>query len=128
MTRRDFLARVLGSAAALVVLPKLEAAATELEPGLRLVRIDEIRIDHNYNIRGPIDKKSKAYKALKDSIESVGVLTPIIVSTERVLLDGFYRVEAARAIGREYIPALVIHHQSSLKQLAEVNRNAKKQT
>jgi hypothetical protein len=119
--RREFLRRVLGGAAAAAVLPALplEAAPTTfgelvteylrpaMKPGLQMVPLDAIRIDWSKWHRAKYPGESEMFGHLVESIKSAGVVNPIMVEPDCTLIDGTYRVEAARAAGLTEIPAIV---------------------
>jgi hypothetical protein len=107
--RREFLHRVFGGAVAIAVLPSLEAVAEliPLKPGLQMVPLDAIKIDWSKWHRANYPGEQEMFGRLVESIKAHGVLNPITVETSCDLIDGTYRVEAARAAGLTEIPAIV---------------------
>lgn len=109
MDRREFLRRVFGGAVATAVLPSLEAVAKlpPLKPGFQMVPLDAIKIDWPRWRRAEYPEEREMFGKLVESIKAHGVLNPINVQPTCELIDGTYRVEAARAAGLTEIPAIV---------------------
>ena len=66
------------------------------------MQIDNIRLGHRYR------KDMGNVHALADSIATVGLLHPIVVTPDGELIAGARRLEAAKLLGWEDIPATVI--------------------
>lgn len=62
-------------------------------------------------------------KALADSIQQLGLLNPIIVTHEGVLVAGLHRLEAALSLGWGEIPAHVVTLDALHAELAEIDEN-----
>ncbi len=61
--------------------------------------------------------------SLADSIEELGLLNPISVTPQRVLVAGWHRLEACRSLGWETIPANQINVDDLHRELAEIDEN-----
>ena len=62
-------------------------------------------------------------KELADSIKEVGLLCPVLVTKENVLVAGNHRLEAYKLLGEEEIEANVIDKTTLLIELAEIDEN-----
>ena len=60
---------------------------------------------------------------LAASMEAVGLLNPITVSEENVLISGLHRVRAAQQLGWETITASIFTGDAIARQLAEIDEN-----
>lgn len=82
------------------------------------IRIDDVVV--NDRLRA-LDMEKVA--EIAESIASVGLLNPITVTPERVLLAGRHRLEAMRLLGRRVIEARVVDLEGLHGELAEVDEN-----
>lgn len=62
-------------------------------------------------------------ESLKASIEKLGLLHPVVISTDRVLIAGERRIQACQAMGWEEIPVTVVDLDSGLWLVAERDEN-----
>jgi ParB family chromosome partitioning protein len=65
-------------------------------------------------------------ESLKESIKRVGLLHPIGITEEKVLVYGFRRLHAAKAIGWKKISYTQVKLDGALKRLAELEENQKR--
>jgi len=82
------------------------------------IRIDEVVV--NDRLR-PLDMVKVA--ELAESIESVGLLNPISITPDRVLLAGRHRLEAMRLLGKRVIEARVVDLEGLGLELVEIDEN-----
>lgn len=82
------------------------------------IRIDEVTV--NDRLR-PLDMAKVA--ELAESISKLGLLNPITVTPDKVLLAGRHRLEAMRLLGRRTIEARVVDLEGLRRELAEVDAN-----
>ena len=61
--------------------------------------------------------------ALMDSIQELGLMQPITVTTENILVAGYHRLCACRALGWKTIPARVVNLDALHAELAEIDEN-----
>jgi ParB-like chromosome segregation protein Spo0J len=115
---------VFGGAVATAVLPSLEFVVEtprRLELGLQMVPIDSIRIDWSRWRRAEYPGEQRMFATLVESIKEMGVMNPVMVEPNCDLIDGTYRVEAAKAAGLTEIPAIVREDLSALNELRETD-------
>ena len=62
-------------------------------------------------------------EALKKSLESVGLINPVTVNERLELLAGARRVQAARELGWETIPAQVVERETLEQELISIDEN-----
>lgn len=60
---------------------------------------------------------------LRDSIAELGLLQPIVLTPDRVLVAGLHRLKACEALGWEEIPAVVRQVEGLTAELAEIDEN-----
>lgn len=83
--------------------------------------IQEIRIT---SIRVPEGRRALRHVAeLAESIKEVGLLNPIVVTEECVLVAGAHRLEACKSLGWTKIPATAVKLSGLLAELAEIDEN-----
>jgi N6-adenosine-specific RNA methylase IME4 len=83
------------------------------------IKIADIQIGAN---RRAVNKEKVAQ--LADSIKEVGLLSPIVLSQENVLVAGNHRLEAFKLLGRESIPFSRAEKNDKLHlRLAEIHEN-----
>lgn len=95
--------------------PVEEAGATAIQTIVRHnVRLDRIiyrRLTELKTHHRKLRKRSAAAQAaLQASVSSFGLVVPILVDRNGVIIDGEALVEAARAIGYTEVPVIVIDH------------------
>ena len=61
--------------------------------------------------------------SLIDSIKEVGLLNPITVNQDMVLIAGLHRLEAFKKLGKTKIPVRIIDINELLTELAEIDEN-----
>lgn len=88
---------------------------------VKRVKLDSIK-GAKHNPKGRID--AEKLKGLIRSIEEIGLVYPISISKDNVIIDGHRRHAACKSLGWEEIPVLVTEGNTD-KIYAEVNSNAK---
>ena len=83
------------------------------------INIDEIVIPQNRVREFNPDKIDE----LKDSIKEIGLLQPIIVNNQNILIAGLHRLEACKALGWTEIDCIVKDLQELDAELAEIDEN-----
>jgi ParB-like chromosome segregation protein Spo0J len=68
-------------------------------------------------------REMKDYEGLAASMAEIGLLQPITITEAGVLVSGRHRLEAARSLGWETIPAVVVEDDDLLNRLAEIDEN-----
>ncbi len=63
------------------------------------------------------------YSGLASSMSEIGLLQPITVTKANRLVAGRHRLEAARSLGWEKIPAIVVEEDELRNRLAEIDEN-----
>lgn len=116
MNRRMFIASMIGGLVSAVTgKPILEACVQakvkpeeieKLKPQLRYIRIADIK--PGLTARLPLSEAHPHVLLLTESIKEMGMVNPITVTTSLMLIDGTYRVMAAKAAGLETCPAYVL--------------------
>jgi ParB family chromosome partitioning protein len=80
-------------------------------------RIDAIQIGDRYRTNlGDL-------KALADSIDTLGLIHPVVVTPDDELVAGGRRIEAAKLLGWDTIPVTVIHSLSDAASILEAQRD-----
>jgi len=69
------------------------------------------------------DINTDKVKELADSIKEVGLLSPVLVTKDNVLVAGNHRIEAYKLLGKEEIEANIIDKTTLLIELAEIDEN-----
>lgn len=82
----------------------------------RSVRIDKIVVGRSRRPLGDLDD-------LKESIASVGLLHPIVVTSDMRLVAGLHRLRACQALGWDKIPVSVVSLAKLDAELAELDEN-----
>lgn len=62
-------------------------------------------------------------KELADSIKEVGLLCPVLVTKDNILVAGNHRIEAYKLLGLEAIETIIIDKTTLLIELAEIDEN-----
>ncbi len=82
------------------------------------MKITDIKVSDNRRAVDP-DK----VKSLAKSIETIGLLNPIVVNLDGTLIAGAHRIEAFKLLGRDEIPASIIDANKLIAELAEIHEN-----
>jgi hypothetical protein len=71
------------------------------------------------------DRKRQAgnLDSLKDSIREIGLMQPITVTADLVLIAGFHRLTACKELGWSTIPAIIVELDGLQAELAEIDEN-----
>ena len=83
-----------------------------------LVKISDIKIKP-----GRRDTKPKAVNELARSIQAVGLLNPVIINGDNLLIAGLHRLEAAKLLGWTEIECTVSSMDGLQAELAEIDEN-----
>jgi hypothetical protein len=113
--RREFLRRVLGASFAATVVQPLQSLAgvlpvmrLEAKPNvIQMVPVESIKIDWEKWLRPGTPSEGEFFANLVASIQEMGVTNPIYLNPEVEVIDGVYRVEAAKRAGLTHVPAVV---------------------
>jgi ParB family chromosome partitioning protein len=84
---------------------------------VRLVALSDVTVPEGRTSR------QTTLESLKDSIASAGLLQPIVVDTTLRLVCGYHRLEACRALGWEFLPAIIQPLDGAYARLAEIDEN-----
>lgn len=83
------------------------------------VKISSIAIGDN---RRSVDPEK--VQMLADSIKEVGLLSPVVISQDNVLVAGRHRLEAFKLLGRDEIDIMLVEPNDKLRlRLAELDEN-----
>ena len=66
---------------------------------------------------------SERVRALRDSIQQLGLLQPIVVTADGRLVAGLHRLEAVKQLGWTTVPVQVIEADELAAELAEIDEN-----
>ncbi|MBD3338789.1 MAG: hypothetical protein GF353_06765 [Candidatus Lokiarchaeota archaeon] len=89
------------------------------------VKIEKIKVEKENRIR---IKSGKDISDLKQSIEKLGLLHPIILNDNYKLLAGYRRLSVFKSLGKRSIPAVVKKTSSELEELdIEIEENWRRQ-
>jgi len=71
------------------------------------------------------DRKRQAgnLDSLKDSIREIGLMQPITVTADLVLIAGFHRLTACKELGWDTIPTIIVELDGLQAELAEIDEN-----
>lgn len=83
-----------------------------------LVQISEIRVNPERR-----EARAEAIRELADSISELGLLNPITVDCEHILIAGLHRLEAAKLLGWTEIECTVSGLEGLQAELAEIDEN-----
>lgn len=75
--------------------------------GTTKVRVEVLRVDRAFADRLP-EPPEKEFSAFVESVRSNGVIVPLLVTTDGLLLDGHRRLRAAREVGLAEVPIRVV--------------------
>ncbi|MCB9641647.1 MAG: ParB N-terminal domain-containing protein [Myxococcales bacterium] len=84
---------------------------------IRYIPIDDIVVTNPYL------RLDTAIEELKKSIRAVGLIHPLIVNGEGLLLAGGRRYSALRALGIEQVPVVVVEHDHLIQELISIDEN-----
>ncbi len=94
------------STSSLPRIPKLIASSTHLPPIIDYVDITSVNPDE----RNPRIHKKRQFKLLAKSIQSFGFVVPLIINQHNQLIAGHARLEAAKSLGLQQVPAIRLEH------------------
>ena len=80
------------------------------------LQINQITINSNRRLLGEVTELAK-------SIDSLGLMNPISVTKDFVLIAGLHRLEACKSLGWQEIPVTVFDYDQITAQLAEIDEN-----
>jgi len=83
-----------------------------------LVHISEIKVNPERR-----EARAEAIRKLADSISELGLLNPITVDCEHILIAGLHRLEAAKLLGWTEIECTVSDLEGLQAELAEIDEN-----
>lgn len=84
------------------------------------IKISEVKVSDRFRTdAGDIE-------SLKESIKRIGLLQPIGVTLDKTLVYGYRRLEAARSLGWEEIPYVLVDLDKTSQRLAELEENLKR--
>ena len=83
-----------------------------------LININEIKINEGRRSVTP-----ETVQGLTESIKEIGLMNPVTVTADHVLVAGLHRLEAARQLGWEEIECRVIDADDLHAELAEIDEN-----
>ena len=83
-----------------------------------LINISEVKINEGRRAVAP-----DAIQSLTESIKEIGLMNPVTVTDDHVLIAGLYRLMAAKALGWEEIECHVIDADDLHAELAEIDEN-----
>ena len=82
------------------------------------IKVNDIKVNPN---RRPVD--GQVADQLAESIAKIGLINPITVDKNYVLIAGNHRYQAHRILGEEYIEATVIDADALIMELIEIDEN-----
>jgi ParB family chromosome partitioning protein len=85
--------------------------------GSALVAIKEIKLPEKRM------RRLRDFSTLAESMSAIGLLNPIVLTTDNVLVAGMHRLEAAKALGWSKIAATRVDLDEMKAQLAEIDEN-----
>jgi|GEM_PF-3657056 len=86
---------------------------------LKIVKISEIKINERNRRYSPAQAKE-----LSESISEIGLLHPIIIDKDNMLIAGLHRLEAAKLLGWTEIPCNIFNiNGNNAEELAEIHEN-----
>lgn len=80
------------------------------------IQLEKIKI-------GPRERSFNSQNQIKESIEKIGLLHPIVVSEDYKLICGYHRLEACKSLGLKEIQCNIVPLKGLEKQLAEIDEN-----
>jgi SAM-dependent methyltransferase len=82
------------------------------------INISDIKINHRKR-----DADPHKVRQLADSIEKIGLLNPITISTKKQLVAGLHRIRAYQLLGKKRIEAIVKDFDEMRQELGEIDEN-----
>ena len=76
-----------------------------------------------FRLRTPSDSK---VKEIADSISQVGLISPVVIDRNNILLAGYHRYLAYQQLGLDKIPSIVKDVDKSVSELIEIDENLKR--
>lgn len=87
-----------------------------MKPVIKVVPIDDI-------VTIKRKRPLKDFEALKNSIKELGLLNPITVYRDKVLVAGYHRLEACKALGWKEIPVINLENDNLKAEQAQIDEN-----
>src|SRR5262245_14959836 len=85
----------------------------------RICPVNAVALNHiKPHPRNPRTHSKKQIRQIADSIQAVGFAAPVLIDEQGMLLAGHGRLEAAKLLGLEKIPAVVIEGLSEERKSA----------
>ena len=85
------------------------------------VPVSDIKV--NFRLRNPSEDK---VHEIAESIDQIGLISPITIDTDKNLLAGFHRLLSYQHLKKETIPAIIKDADSRYGELIEVDENLKR--
>ena len=85
------------------------------------VPVSDIKV--NFRLRNPSEDK---VHEIAESIDQIGLISPITIDTDKNLLAGFHRLLSYKQLQKETIPAIIKDADSRYGELIEVDENLKR--
>ena len=76
-----------------------------------------------FRLRNPSESK---VREISESISQVGLISPIVISPDNILLAGYHRYLAYQKLGLDSIPSIVKDVDESVSELVEIDENLKR--
>ncbi len=93
---------------------------------VKRMKISELT-ESDYNPKDRVaEKGSHGLQGLMKSIERIGLVYPIAITKEGVVIDGHRRLHACKGLGWEEVPVLIVETDDRDRVYAEVNANSYK--
>lgn len=83
---------------------------------MQKVKIDKIIVNKR-------KRTTKDIKELAESIKEIGLLNPITLNKDLVLIAGFHRLQACKQLEWKEVPAIIINAENLTAELAEIDEN-----
>ena len=78
-------------------------------------------------VKKRIRKENSGIEELADSMRTYGLLNPIVIDGDYVLIAGFRRLQAAKKLGWKNIPASIVQAEGKIKHMElELEENVSK--
>lgn len=88
--------------------------------GIKRVNVGELQ-GASYNPQSRVKPKSSRMRQLMKSIEEEGLIYPVAISEEGIVIDGHRRLAACKMLGWDEVPCLVLKNKNRSKLYAEIN-------
>ena len=78
-------------------------------------------------VKKRIRKENSSIEELADSMRTYGLLNPIVIDTDYVLIAGFRRLQAAKKLGWKNIPVSIVQAEGKIKHMElELEENVRR--